>query len=86
MSTTRFVITEDLFLPRSLGAQSQPSKVYDTDEDAYDLLDEVEFTLKAAGYHTSRGIGSVVGLHADGTVKVVRVVEFTSETITRAEG
>lgn len=82
MSTTRYVITEDLFDPRSLGAQSQPSKVYDTDEDAYDLLDEAEFTLNTAGYHTSRGIG---GLHADGTVKVIRVVEFTTETITRLE-
>jgi len=86
MSTTRYVITEDLFTPRSLGAQSQPPKVYDTDEDAYELLDEVEFALNTAGYHTSRGIGSVVGLHADGTVKVVRVVESTSETITRLEG
>jgi hypothetical protein len=85
MSTTRYVITEDLFDPRSLGAQSQPSKVYDTDEDAYELLDEAEFTLNTAGYHTSRGIGSVVGLHADGTVKVIRVVEFTTETILRLE-
>lgn len=83
--TTRYVITEDVFVPRSLGVQSQPPKVYETDEDAYDLLDEVELTLNSAGYHTSRGIGSVVGLHADGTIKVIRVVEFTTETITRLE-
>ena len=83
--TTRYVLTEDLFVPRSLGAQSQPSTVCETDEDAYDRLDTDEFTLDKAGYHTSRGIGSVVGLHADGTVKVIRVVEFTTETITRLD-